>query len=535
MTELLNEELIETTYLYCRKRLNSSQDAEDLAQDILLEAMRAIASGRYIAGFYSWYWAMAKNRFNLYLRLKQKGVVALDSVIDTVLSDEYIDSGIIKDEEISELNYQLSRLSEIHRNIVILYYLKEMKISDIARQLDIPEGTVKRRLFDAKNEVRKGMANMTNYGKSSYAPADLNLWGGYSIVKHWNNISDLMTKQIFAACANEAKTIREIADEIGVAPVYFEEKLNYLLEHRFMKESSNGKYLTDFCIYPRYIYNEFNNEVYDVFDGIGKEITDVIASCEDEIRRLDFYGNNFSIGKLLWILYCYAADEMSISMLEIYNKTWKGKIPDNNGKEYRVAGTVSFADEKTVPRCDRERHYLSWSNLHTNFITSAYKQVTHANLYEASPFGKRDSIINDSNADLFMRIFNNPNLGLTVLEEESAAELIKMGYLEKINGGLYPTMPVMSYEIKNKIEALFKKATLNLAEKYVKAVSEVGNRILLPVTRKDLTEEYAHWIMRCGFYPIGQCYYYGGHDDSWILEKPDDFGKSSLGIAIYYS
>ena len=49
-----------------------------------------------------------------------------------------------------------------------------------------------------------------NIGRSSYAPADVQIWGGYGIPSYWNNISDLMTKQIFAACAKEAKTVRQM-------------------------------------------------------------------------------------------------------------------------------------------------------------------------------------------------------------------------------------------------------------------------------------------------------------------------------------
>ena len=35
-----------------------------------------------------------------------------------------------------------------------------MKISDIARELDVPEGTVKGRLHDAKSEIKKGIHEM---------------------------------------------------------------------------------------------------------------------------------------------------------------------------------------------------------------------------------------------------------------------------------------------------------------------------------------------------------------------------------------
>lgn len=47
----ITEELMEQTYQFCYKRLSNPDDARDLAQDILCEALQAIASGRDIIHF----------------------------------------------------------------------------------------------------------------------------------------------------------------------------------------------------------------------------------------------------------------------------------------------------------------------------------------------------------------------------------------------------------------------------------------------------------------------------------------------------
>lgn len=62
MTEQISDELIEATWLFCRKQLIRAEDAEDAAQEILCEALRAIRSGREIDRFYGWYWAMRGGR-----------------------------------------------------------------------------------------------------------------------------------------------------------------------------------------------------------------------------------------------------------------------------------------------------------------------------------------------------------------------------------------------------------------------------------------------------------------------------------------
>ena len=61
---------------------------------------------------------------------------------------------IVAAEELSQLNFSLSRLTSIHREIIIRFYLQEQSVSQIAKELGIPAGTVKRRLFDAKQNLK---------------------------------------------------------------------------------------------------------------------------------------------------------------------------------------------------------------------------------------------------------------------------------------------------------------------------------------------------------------------------------------------
>jgi len=52
----IDEDLIEKVYLYSYKKLNNKADAEDLAQDILLEVLIELHKEKEIHSFYSWFW-----------------------------------------------------------------------------------------------------------------------------------------------------------------------------------------------------------------------------------------------------------------------------------------------------------------------------------------------------------------------------------------------------------------------------------------------------------------------------------------------
>ena len=50
----------------------------------------------------------------------------------------------------AELAHCISRLPEIQKQVITLYYLEEKRVDDVARLLDLPEGTVKSHLHRAR-------------------------------------------------------------------------------------------------------------------------------------------------------------------------------------------------------------------------------------------------------------------------------------------------------------------------------------------------------------------------------------------------
>ena len=65
---------------------------------------------------------------------------------------------------------------------------------------------------------------MNHIGKTAYAPVDVSWFWGYSAMKASLLMnSSKICPQIMVICREEAKTVNEIADEMGIAPVYLEE------------------------------------------------------------------------------------------------------------------------------------------------------------------------------------------------------------------------------------------------------------------------------------------------------------------------
>ena len=309
MSGYIDEQLIENTYLYCVKRIEDSEAAKDLAQDILLEAVRAISEGKEFFNFHSWYWRMAHNKYARYMEQKKTPAVPIEMAVGVMENSPLPIDQIISEEQISNLNYSLSRLASYQREMVIRFYLKEQSVRQIAEELNLPVGTVKRRLFDAKKKVKERFESMKKIGISSYAPAKVDWFWGYSC-KSASGILDTqkMAQQVCVLCYKNQKDINELADEMGVAPIYLEPVLEQMVGVNLLKMPAKNSYLTNFCVFPAREYIKAEAEACEEFQKhhYGKKITDILYGLKDKILSLDFYGNDFSYEYLMWILYVIA-------------------------------------------------------------------------------------------------------------------------------------------------------------------------------------------------------------------------------------
>lgn len=541
MNEFITNELIEATYLFCIKRISDTEVAKDLSQDILYEALRVIASGKEFVSFYSWYWKMARNKYADYSTSKKDSSLPIEMAggMATELPEPI--ENIITTEDISQLNFALSRLATIHREILIRFYLKEQSVKQIANELDIPDGTVKRRLFDAKKNLKERFQHMNTIGKTAYAPADVNWFFGYSAGK----AADLMksTKicaQVMVICRNEEKTVNEIADEMGIAPIYLEEIIQKLIHTELLVSHTKGKYIANHCIFPYEKYVEAEIYACDIFhnDGYAEKINTILFNLKDKITTLDFYGNDFDYNYLLWILYVIAGDFFGVHGRNYYIQ--KYNIKNEAERKFRMTMQYTLADESFDLSIWKKLRRKNWSNLHQDFTTSEYGTIEFVNDFEMTPFpngfkddsdwcGGRDKWIDGTNIALLVSLSEHPDKKLSVYEEAMVANFLKNGLLKKEKDKLIVQLPIFKCKIYIEICNLISAEIKPLAEQYADKVSIGIEKLLLPYVRKDLLSNFIYWDMQIFLQQMGSLFYYGWDK---ALAQPEDYSKSSAGLYI---
>ena len=245
-------EYLKPIFGFALKRCKSIHDAEDLAQEIALRAFRALLIKDDVADMGKFIWTVAHNSLSNYYRDTAKSVVGvtIDEVAE-LIADPY--SEIDTDdntESIHRLQTEIAYLSKLQRRIVIAYYFENRKQADIARELDIPLGTVKWHLFEAKKELKRGMDKMRKTSELKFNPIKFHSYGinGSVGTKSPDEFFRSALSQNICYCVrNTAKTVNEIADDLGVSPVYVETEAEFLEEYGLLKVQKD-RYIVNFII-----------------------------------------------------------------------------------------------------------------------------------------------------------------------------------------------------------------------------------------------------------------------------------------------
>ena len=245
-------EYLKPIFGFALKRCKSIHDAEDLSQEIAIRAFRALLVKDNVTDMGKFIWTVAHNTLSNYYRDAAKSMVgvSIDEVAE-LIADPYSELDTDDNTEaIHRLQTEIAYLSKLQRRIVIAYYFENRKQADIARELDIPLGTVKWHLFEAKKELKRGMDTMRKASELKFNPIKFHSYGvNGSVGKKSPDefFRSTLAQNICYCVRNTAKTINEIADDLGVSPVYVETEVEFLEEYGFL-QAQKDKYIINFII-----------------------------------------------------------------------------------------------------------------------------------------------------------------------------------------------------------------------------------------------------------------------------------------------
>ncbi|HEY3375254.1 MAG TPA: sigma-70 family RNA polymerase sigma factor [Candidatus Aquicultor sp.] len=137
----------------------NSADAADLTQEIFLTLHRKISQYRGDAAFFTWFYRLAVNCGNDWLRKEARRTQSI-TIEEVMLPDGGMGpSQVAEQKEVQQLvQAAIFCLPEDQRLVVILHDLQSYNYQEIADILGVPVGTVKSRLARARCKLAEKLA-----------------------------------------------------------------------------------------------------------------------------------------------------------------------------------------------------------------------------------------------------------------------------------------------------------------------------------------------------------------------------------------
>jgi RNA polymerase sigma-70 factor (ECF subfamily) len=135
-------------YRLLRHLTGAVETAEDLTQQTFLKAWQALATFRGEASLRTWLHRIAYHEYTHWLRSRR---------VNAPLDEAYEAPDLHAAQQLEAVlvHRALADLSPDHRETFVLYHIQGLTVSEVAAVLNVPNGTVKSRLFHARHQLRE--------------------------------------------------------------------------------------------------------------------------------------------------------------------------------------------------------------------------------------------------------------------------------------------------------------------------------------------------------------------------------------------
>lgn len=446
------EDYAERIYGYAVNRTYSRDEADELSQEILLTALQKLPKLREEDKFEPWLWGVAGNVTKVFRRRmgKQRAMYSYDIPEDFSIFDEYTAE---TEELYDRLRTQISMLSAIYRDIIILYYYDGLSTKQISEKLNIPEGTVTWRLSAGRSKLKQELEpyqvptekGNTNMNESALRPVHLNIaiygTGEYGNGKPFPGeyINDALSQNICYHCYEEAKSVEELAKLCGVPAYYIEDRIGNLTYRNALIEQPKGKYLTDMVIRGKQDSDYWENNAMPALAPIADRMIAALKNIAAEVYRTDHYKAGRSENHLFYVYSILVFDNKQQSS----GAEFPSFQPNYDGNAFRY---IAFTPDSKFHGISVHRggNYIDRKS---GCVYENYKfgNFVFRPTYSSQVVNVCDDILKTGKTD----------------DEYTAAEMIKEGYLSRSEDGkLSVNIPVFTKEQK---VALLKAAEKHLA------------------------------------------------------------------------
>ena len=148
---------------------NQQKKQEDIVQEAFVRAYTNLHTFDQKRKFSTWLYRIATNlcidrirkkKPDYYLDAEVSGTEGLN-MYSQIAADEQLPEEQLEQMELQDrIQYEISRLPDKYRTVIVLKYIEELSLQEIGEILDMPVGTVKTRIHRGREALRKQLNNV---------------------------------------------------------------------------------------------------------------------------------------------------------------------------------------------------------------------------------------------------------------------------------------------------------------------------------------------------------------------------------------
>lgn len=144
----------EKVYLLAYSFVKDKGLAEDVAQEVFIKCYRHLDKFRGESQMKSWIYRIAVNTAKDFIRKRKFKILYFQKeAMEDFMQSESLEDTYVEQSENNQLLQQVLSLKPKYREVIILHYFHDLKITEISEALGLNPNTVKTRLARGKSEL----------------------------------------------------------------------------------------------------------------------------------------------------------------------------------------------------------------------------------------------------------------------------------------------------------------------------------------------------------------------------------------------
>ena len=159
--ETLFQRYERAVYVTVLRRLSTEAEAQELCQEVFIQAMRKIDQLREPLCFGGWLRSIASRMaINRALRTRPTVPIETEGLEPSYQEQETPLEEVLAEEQREQVRVGLKRLTDLDRDTLVAFYFHGRSLVEMSDEFGSPVGTIKRRLHVARKRLAKELADL---------------------------------------------------------------------------------------------------------------------------------------------------------------------------------------------------------------------------------------------------------------------------------------------------------------------------------------------------------------------------------------